>query len=163
MQAIKKGETWFIKEASVLTLNYAFIEMVMTAYCALPIAQYRLHNGGERGQQNAVVASHKTVVALLTFKASKNSFGKPKQGHSTSIYQLNQYGSQKKIIEDNFPAFFPHHVGPSCSPSDVASFCCNSKWVSHWFSRHRPDNSTSAFEADCPHKYYLGLLGFFDV
>jgi hypothetical protein len=78
-QAINHGETWFIKEAPVLTLNYAFIEMVMTAYSELPIADYQLHNGGERGQQNAVTMSHETVVALLAFKASKNSFGKPKQ------------------------------------------------------------------------------------
>jgi hypothetical protein len=161
-QAIQKGETWFIKEATPLTLNYEFIEMVMTAYCALPIAQYRLNNGGERAQENGVTTSHETVVALLAFKASKNGFGKPKQGKGPNIYQLNSYSSQKKIIEDNFPAFFPHQVGPNCDPSDVAFWCCNIKWVSHWFSRHRQDNSTSSFEADCPHKYYLGLLGFFE-
>jgi hypothetical protein len=161
-QAINNGETWFIKEAPVLTLNYVFIEMVMTTYSELPIAEYRLHNGGERGQQNAVTMSHETVAALLAFKASKNSFGKPKQTTVASIYQFNNYSSQKKIIEDNFQVFFPHRVRPNCNPSDVAFWCCNIKWVSHWISRRRQDNSTSAFEADCPHKYYLGLLGFFN-
>ena len=145
-----------------MTLNYAFIVMAITAYCALPIAEYRLRNGGERGQQNAVTMSHETVVALLAFKASKNSFGKPKQTTVNSIYQFNNYSSQKKIIEDNFQVFFPHQVGPNCNRSDVAFHCCNIKWVSHWISRRRQDNSSSSFEADCPHKYYLGLLGFFD-
>jgi hypothetical protein len=161
-QAIQNGETWYIKDATVLTLNYAFIEMVMRAYCALPIAEYRLCNGGERGQQFAVTMSHESVVALLTYKAAMNSHAKPKQTHVANIYQLNNYRLQKKIIEDNFPIFFPHHTGPSCNRGDVAGWCCNIKWVAHYYNRRRGENSTSGFESDCPHKYYLVLLGFFD-
>jgi hypothetical protein len=110
-QAINNGETWFIKEATPLTLNYAFIEMAMTAYCALPIAEYRLNNGGERGQQNAVTMSHETMCALLAYKASKNSFGKPKQTTVNSIYQFNNYSSQKKSLETIFLFF-----STSCRP-----------------------------------------------
>jgi hypothetical protein len=161
-QAIQNGETWYIKDATVLTLNYAFIEMVMNAYSSLPIAEYRIRNGGERGQQLAVTTSHESVVAFLTYKASMNSHAKPKQTHVANVYQLNNYGSQKKIIEDNFPVFFPHHTGASCNRGDVAAWCCNIKWVAHYFNRRRGQNSTSAFESDCPHKYYLALLGFFD-
>jgi hypothetical protein len=145
-----------------LTLNYTFIEMVMNAYSTLPIAEYRIQNGGARGQQLAVTTSHETVVALLAFKASKNSFSKPKQTQTSCIYLLNNYASQKIIIEDHFPDFFPHHTGANCCRSDVAGWCCNIKWVTHYFNRRRGENSTSAFEPDCPHKYYLGLLGFFD-
>jgi hypothetical protein len=110
MQAINNGETWYIKEATVLTLNYAFIEVVMDAYCSLPIAEYRLRNGGERGQQLAVMTSQETVVALLTYKAAMNSHAKPKQTHISNIFQLNNYGLQKQIIVDNFPVFF--HIIP---------------------------------------------------
>jgi hypothetical protein len=92
-----------------LTLNYAFIEMVMTAYCELPIAEYRLRNGGERGQQLAVTTSHETVVSLLTYMASKNSFGKPKQTHSYNIYQFNSYASQKKSLR-TISWFFSHII-----------------------------------------------------
>jgi hypothetical protein len=89
-----------------LTLNYAFIEMVMTAYCALPIAEYRLRNGGVRGQELGVTMSHESAVALLTYMAAKNSFGKPKQTHTTSIYHLNNYGSQKKSLKTISRFFF---------------------------------------------------------
>jgi hypothetical protein len=107
-QAIQNGETWYIKDATVLTLNYAFIEMVMNAYSSLPIAEYRIRNGGERGQQLAVTTSHESVVALLTYKASMNSHAKPKQTHVANVYQLNNYGSQKKMR--TISLFFSHII-----------------------------------------------------
>jgi hypothetical protein len=160
--AIRNGLTWYILGIPQLKLNYPFISMVINAYCSLPVSEYRLCNNGERGQLLSVQMSHFTVVALLTYKATMNSRTNPRQNHAVNIMQLTNYVSQKELIVGNFSVFFPHTANGSCSQNDVASWCCNIKWVSHWFSRRRPPPSTSAFEPDCAHKKYLELLGFFE-
>jgi hypothetical protein len=80
-----------------MTLNYAFIAMVIKAYCNLPVAKYKVRNNGERGQLLAVQMSQLTVVTLLTYKAAMNSHTKPKQTYTANIFQLTtdrKYGCQ---------------------------------------------------------------------
>jgi hypothetical protein len=91
-------------------LNYHFIALVIGACCSLPIADYKLCNNGERGQPQMVLMSHLSVVALLAYKASMKSFGKPKQTHSVNILQLSNYSSQKNIIVKIFLHF--SHIQP---------------------------------------------------
>jgi hypothetical protein len=157
--AIKNGQTWFIANSEV-ELNYHFIALVMGAYCSLPIADYKLCNNGERGQPYAVLMSHLTVVTLLAYKASMKSFAKPKQNHLVNILQLSNYSSQKNIIVKNFFVFFPHTAKGSCDPSEVAAWCCNINWVTHYFNRRRLPNDPSAFDPECAHKNTLRCWDF---
>jgi hypothetical protein len=144
LKAIQNGETWYIEVNLELKLNYPFIAMVMGAYCSLPIAEYKVCNNQECGQPHAVQMSHLAVVALLAYKASMKGLAKPKQNHMVNILQLSNYVSQKQIIVENFFSFFPHAAKGSCDPSDVAAWCCNIKWITHWFNRRHLPPSTSA-------------------
>jgi hypothetical protein len=159
--AINNGETWFIANSKV-ELNYHFIAMVIGAYCSLPIADYKLCNKRERGTQQMVFTTHLAVVALLAYRASTKSFGKPKQTYTGNVLQLSNYSSQKDVIVQNFLEFFPHTAIGSCNTSDVAAYCCNVNWVLHFYNRRRLPPSPSAFDPECAHKKLLELLGFFD-